>query len=88
VKPSPHLSECKPLTAVERRRLNISNVVSSGQTLSCCDSIEVRPSRGLLLVFPSYLQHAVLPLFVKPVYRGSEAGERVSLAFNVQQLLL
>jgi hypothetical protein len=83
IKPSPHHTELKaPLSKEEQRRLNVQPSVTSGQTLSCCDSIEIQPRPGMLLVFPAHLQHAVLPLFVRPQYRGSEAAERVSLAFN------
>ena len=88
LKPSPHLTELKtPLSKEEQRRLNVQPDVTSGQTLSCCDSIELQPKRGMLLVFPAYLQHAVLPLFVRPRFRGSEAAERVSLAFNFAEEL-
>jgi Putative 2OG-Fe(II) oxygenase len=88
LKPSPHLTEVKtPLSKEEQRRLNAQPDVTSGQTLSCCDSIELQPKRGMLLVFPAYLQHAVLPLFVRPQFRRSEAAERVSLAFNFAEEL-
>jgi uncharacterized protein (TIGR02466 family) len=38
-------------------------------------SIEIKPVPGMLLIFPSWLEHAVLP--------HSVAGERISIGFDV-----
>lgn len=86
VKPSPHLSEIRPLTNEETRRLGVQTEITSGQTLTCCDFIEIKPQEGTMIIFPSFLQHAVLPLYIQSQYRGSEQGKRVSVAFNFAEI--
>lgn len=51
-------------------------------SLSCCDYVEISAEAGTLYVIPSWLHHAVLPLSVKPKYRNTPEGSRISLAFN------
>ena len=54
-------------------------------TLSCCDYIEYEPEDGTMIIMPSYLQHAVLPLYIEKQDRGTVNGLRISMAFNFEQ---
>jgi hypothetical protein len=78
IKPSPHASEAKDVTRLERLRLNPQGW--RDLDLTRCDYLEIAPESGMLLVFPSYLQHAVLPMCIKEEFRDST--DRISLAFN------
>ena len=81
IKPSPHTTEKSSLSALESRRLNLRPMPMA--QVQRCDYAEIAPVAGMLLLIPSYLQHAVLPLSILPRFRGTECSERVSLAFNL-----
>ena len=87
LKPSPHITETKTLSEIETLRLMIRDEIRNcALGPGCCDYINVKPVVSSLLLFPSYLQHAVVPLFVSEQHRASSAGERVSFAFNFAEL--
>ena len=87
LKPSPHITETKTLSEIETLRLMIQDEIRNcALGPGCCDYINVKPVVSSLLLFPSYLQHAVVPLFVSEQHRASSAGERVSFAFNFAEL--
>lgn len=86
LKPTPHITETKGLSEIESLRLMIRDEIRNCAALGCCDYIRVKPVVSSLLLFPSYLQHAVVPLFVSEVHRASSTGERVSFAFNFAEL--
>ena len=46
-----------------------------------CDYLEIEPEDEALVVFPSWLHHAVLPYFEE-----GEGRERVNIALNVNSL--
>lgn len=50
--------------------------------LNVCDYIEITPEEGLMIIMPSWLHHAVIPLSIKKQFRTKEEGMRISLAFN------
>lgn len=50
-----------------------------------CDCVQIRVEEGCVLVFPSWLHHAVLPLAVRPEHRHTPEGLRISLAFNFNE---
>jgi hypothetical protein len=50
-----------------------------------CDYIQVPAEEGTMIIFPSWLHHAVVPLSIKEEYRGTEEGLRISLAFNFNE---
>ena len=98
MKPSAHITENKySKTPIELARMNIfsrsdeninKNDTEQGDptisfpVLSCCDFIEIKPVEGTMIIIPSWLHHAVLPLSIKPEFRGTDLGNRISFAFN------
>jgi len=88
LKATPHITELKhDLSDLERSRLNLSKDTSNphyrrDDILGYCDYAEFAPVAGEMIIFPSYLQHAVLPLAIKEGYRDTPAGTRISFAFN------
>ena len=95
IKPSPHITENKyDLSKVEMDRLNcfprksqISKEFSlraqlALPTLPCCDYLEIEPEDGMFIIMPGWLQHAVFPLQIQPLFLDSNKGTRISLAFN------
>lgn len=50
--------------------------------INICDYIEIVPEEGVMIIMPSWLQHAVIPLSIKKQYKTKEEGMRISLAFN------
>ena len=88
LKATPHITELKhDLSDLERSRLNLSKDTSNphyrrDDILGYCDYAEFAPVAGEMIIFPSYLQHAVLPLAIKEEYRDTPAGTRISFAFN------
>ena len=86
IKPSPHISEVRnyDLTKLELARLNsiALNADDSRHFSSCCDYLEIEPEEGMLIIMPGWLQHAVLPLQIRPEFRASNTGTRISIAFN------
>lgn len=92
IKPSAHVSEVGFVSDVDMCRLNAVAAASMSASkdddiprLGRCDFMEITPQSGMMLVFPGYLQHAVLPLCIKEECRGLEEGTRVSFAFNYSE---
>ena len=52
----------------------------AGDSESECRYSLVRPERGMLLLFPATMLHAVLPFWPE---EGADVQERVSVGFNV-----
>jgi Putative 2OG-Fe(II) oxygenase len=90
IKPSSHIKEAKALSSAEMKRLNTyaaggkggMGAASSEPVVGRCDYVEIVPESGMMLIFPSYLQHAVLPLCINKEQRSEDAGIRISFAFN------
>ena len=88
LKPSPHSTEVLkfPLTEIELARLNIVRPTTASQISAIdtgvCDWISVTPEEGCMLIIPSYLQHAVMPLNIREEHRCQKYAERISFAFN------
>ena len=51
-----------------------------------CDYLEVIPEEGSMILMPSWLHHGVTPLSVKQMDRAGDAGVRISLAFNFNEI--
>ena len=69
-------------TNVESKNDGNGNSETSILDLNVCDYLEITPEEGLMIVMPSWLHHAVIPLSIKKKYRTKEEGMRISLAFN------
>jgi hypothetical protein len=88
LKPTSHVSEAVELDEDERARLFCSDednarAVRDGLTPSCCDYITIAAEPGMMVLFPSWLHHAVVPLSVKA--DQGMGGLRISMAFNALQ---
>lgn len=80
LKPTPHPAEDSwPLRPEERGRLTRRTVAADQQAMEECRYFDVEPVAGLLVMFPSWLHHAVLPSRMVP----EKDNVRVSIAFNV-----
>ena len=94
IKPSPHSTErtCN-LSDTELDRLNITtngdawNKESQerGGVDSHTQYVSLPPDEGSIILFPSYVHHAVVPLAMKKEIRGSLEEARISLAFNFNE---
>jgi hypothetical protein len=82
IKPSPHVTETKVLTEIEALRLKFKPTKYAQPER--CDFVEITPSAGSIVLFPSYLQHAVMPLFIQDNYRSQV--DRISVAFNFAEI--
>ena len=52
-----------------------------------CHCIELCPEEGTIILFPSWLHHAVVPLAIQKEHRDTAAGVRVSVAFNFSEIV-
>ena len=57
-----------------------------GLDVGVCDYLEVIPEEGSMILMPSWLHHGVTPLSVKQRDRKGDAGVRISLAFNFNEI--
>ena len=58
----------------------------SSLNVNKCDYIEISAEEGVMILMPSWLHHAVIPLSVKKEYRQKKEGMRISLAFNFNEI--
>eukprot|EP01041_Mallomonas_annulata_P004022 gene4022-8011_t len=95
LQPSPHITQTKHiLNDIELDRLNcyrigdssiLTNDIEAIRALprpSRCEYVEIIPEAGEMIIFPSWLYHAVVPLSVERTSRANEDSLRISLAFN------
>jgi len=47
--------------------------------------LSLSPEEGSIILFPSYVHHAVVPLAIRKDIRGSWEEARISLAFNFNE---
>lgn len=55
------------------------------ETDQCAEYISIPPEEGCVILFPSYLHHAVAPLAVLSPHRATDEASRISLAFNFNE---
>ena len=90
LKPTPHRAEDEwQLKGEEEERFVPCDGAGGGSYRGedKCDYYDLEPEDGALIVFPSWLHHAVLPYTFAPKV-GGEERERVSIAMNVNSLNL
>ena len=84
IKPTPHKKEdTYTLKAVELARLSISDDICDRFSCNRCEYFQYSVREGEMLVFPSYLHHAVLPLSIEKAKRASTT--RISIDFNFSE---
>lgn len=88
LKPTSHPSETTyKLNDLELSRLNLSQPLdSSEKRLDHCDYVRLSAKQGRVILFPSWCHHAVLPVAIKPQFRHSKQGLRISVAFNFNEI--
>ena len=84
------MTEAVALDDDEWARLQCSDednarALQAGLSPSCCDYITIAAEPGMMVLFPSWLHHAVCPLSVKEAFQGVDGGLRISMAFNALQ---
>jgi Putative 2OG-Fe(II) oxygenase len=86
LKPTPHITESVScLDKIDLGRLRLVDLPRDGTapTHSCCDWLCIEPEEGAIIIIPSYLQHAVLPLSIQKSFQDKNEGRRISFAFNI-----
>ena len=59
---------------------------TSSLNINKCDYLEITAEEGVMIIMPSWLHHAVIPLSVQKQYRQKKEGMRISLAFNFNEI--
>ena len=92
IKPTPHFSENQyNMSDTEIARLNYepfvltkdSDCSTKNNIYAECEYIEFSAIENSMLIFPSYLHHAVFPLYINKNERSNKSSQRMSFAFNI-----
>lgn len=87
LKPTSHVTELAPLDPVQLARLGCAaDATAVVLDPSICDYVAIKAEPGMMVLFPSWLRHAVTPLSVKPSFQSSDDGLRISMAFNALEI--
>jgi len=85
--PGAHLHAQAPSnTETLQMKMKTNNEGGCKHSLDRCEYIRLAAIRGKVLLFPSFIHHAVMPCSIKPEYRSSERALRISVAFNFNQI--